>query len=107
MRTVDYWAGVPLCFVLTAWRKIFGLGRSKVQRPQKVLFIELSEMGTAILADPAMRRARDKLGAEPFFVIFERNAASLDFLRTVSSANIFTIRNDNLFVLAIDSLRLL
>jgi ADP-heptose:LPS heptosyltransferase len=73
----------------------------------KVLFIELSEMGTAVLADPAMRKARARLGVEPSFLIFKRNADSLEFLRTVSSANTFTIRDDNLFVLTIDSLRFL
>jgi len=86
--------------------KIFRLGRAN-GRPKKLLFIELSEMGTAILADPAMRKAREKLEAELFFLIFKRNVGSLDFLRTVPADNIFTLREDNLFVLAIDTLRFL
>ena len=106
MRTIDYFVGVPLCFGLTVVMKLFGLGRPK-DRPRKLLFIELSEMGTAILADPAMRKARDQLGAELFFLIFKCNVGSLDFLRTVPADNIFTLREDNLFVLAIDTLRFL
>ena len=35
-------------------------------------------MGTTVLAQPAMRRARAKLGAELYFVIFARNVGSLD-----------------------------
>jgi ADP-heptose:LPS heptosyltransferase len=106
MRKIDYWVGVPLCFVLTILTKLAGPGRPKTPA-RNVLFIELSEMGTAILADPAMRKARDKLGAELFFLIFRKNAASLDFLRTVPLENVCTIRDDNVFRLAADTLRYL
>src|SRR5262245_58782402 len=106
MRAIDYWVGVPCCFVLTVLTRLFG-ARRPAGAPRKLLFIELSEMGTAILADPAMRKARDRLGAELFFLIFRNNAASLDFLGTVPQANVCTIRDDNLFVLVWDTLRFL
>ena len=49
-----------------------------------MLFIELSEMGTTILAAPAMRKARETLGAELFFVIFKKNVGSLELLQHIS-----------------------
>ena len=104
MRKIDYWVGVPLCLALTIVLKFV---RRRAVAPRNVLFIELSEMGTAILADPAMRKARDRLGAELFFLIFRNNAPSLDFLRTVPASNVFTIRDDNLVLLALDTLRFL
>ena len=61
-------------------------------------------MGSTILADPAMRKARQQFGAELFFVIFRRNAASLAFLRTVPADNVYTIRENSLFALAWDTL---
>lgn len=108
MRTVDRWAGIPLTFLLTAARKIRHLFRKQAPvPPRRLLFIELSEMGSTILADPAMKKARDRLGAELFFVIFRKNRASLDLLGTIRPSHIFTIRESNLFTLALDTLRFL
>jgi len=108
MRKVDYFAGVPLCFVSTLFLR---LGRALTGKaacaPKNVLFVELSEMGSAILADPAMRKIRRARGAELHFVIFESNAASLRLLGTVPEGNVFTLRPDSLLTLALDSLRFL
>jgi ADP-heptose:LPS heptosyltransferase len=104
MRWIDHWVGVPLCFLLTLFGRPFRHRPTSEGKPRRILFIELSEMGSTILADPAMRKARDALGAELFFVIFRRNAASLAFLRTIPEANIYTIRENSLFTLAIDTL---
>jgi len=71
------------------------------------LFIELSEMGSTILADPAMRKARSRLNAELYFVIFTQNAGSLDLAGTISRANVFSIRTTSLWHLAQDTLRFL
>jgi len=64
-------------------------------------------MGSTIIANPAMQKAKDELGAEIFFLIFERNVDSLRLLDTVPEANIVTIRETSLPVLALDSLRFL
>jgi ADP-heptose:LPS heptosyltransferase len=107
MRKIDYYIGVPLCFVLTLW---FGLVHvfSPIKRktPRKVLLIELSEMGSAILVDPAMRKLQQH-GAELYFLIFKKNAASLRLLGTVAENHVFTIREDGLVPLATDTLRFL
>jgi ADP-heptose:LPS heptosyltransferase len=106
MRAVDRWLGIPLTFFLTQLVRLRDmLSRLASARPQRILFIELSEMGSTILADPALRKAKERLGAELFFVIFACNRASLDLLNTVPPENIFTLRENNLFVLAWDSLR--
>jgi ADP-heptose:LPS heptosyltransferase len=107
MRRIDYLAGVPLAFLLTLVFRLAGLFRSRRQvRPQNVLFIELSEMGSAILVDPALRKMR-AAGTELHFAIFSKNAASLRLLDTVPEANVFTIREDGLVPLAVDTLRFL
>jgi ADP-heptose:LPS heptosyltransferase len=105
MRAIDRWAGVPLCFVLTLLRWL--LPGRQPGRPCRILFIELSEMGSTILADPAMRKARQVFGAEIFFVIFARNVASLDFLGTVPRSNVAVIREDGFSRMALDTLRVL
>ncbi|MEQ1722821.1 MAG: glycosyltransferase family 9 protein [Pseudobdellovibrio sp.] len=106
MRKIDYAVGIPLTFLVTLFKFLFPSRKLKSSAPQKVLFIELSEMGSAILADPCMQRAKNKYNAEIFFVIFKRNKASLDFLKSVDEKNIFTIEDTSLLKIITDSLRL-
>lgn len=102
MRAIDRWVGIPLTFLLTILMLPFGRGTRP--RPKRILFIELSEMGSTILADPAMRKAKTALDAELFFVIFKRNAASLDLIGTIPRENVRTIREDSLVSLAVDTI---
>ena len=108
MRWIDRCVGAPLCALVTPLVRLWHIARAwPPQTAPRLLFVELSEMGSAILAEPAMRKARDRLGAELFFVIFRRNVGSLDLVGTISPANIFTIRDTSLFHLAWDSLAFL
>ena len=110
MRAIDHWVGVPLCAIasplvalIDGIKNIFSRGP---QTPNKLLFIELSEMGSAILVDPAMRNAQAR-GAELFFLIFKSNRASLTLLNTVKPENIFTIDSSSLGGLIKDTVRFL
>ena len=108
MRKIDYFCGIPLCFLVSiVVYCIERLIRSKQTRPHKVLFIELSEMGSAIIADPAMRKMRNATQAQLYFLIFKSNAPSLSLLQTIASDNIFTIRADGFMSLALDTLKFL
>ena len=110
MRAIDHWVGVPLCAIVSPLvaavdgiKNIFSRDHAT---PKKLLFIELSEMGSAILVDPAMRNAKAR-GAELFFLIFKSNRASLTLLNTVKPENIFTIDSSSLGGLIKDTLRFL
>jgi len=107
MRMIDHRVGVPLCFLTTLLVRLFVKNAPFGEKPERILFVELSEMGSTILADPAMRKAAKTWGAELFFVIFAENRGSLDFLRTIPEANIFTLRIDNFWTLTVDTLKLL
>ena len=51
MRWIDRRIGTPLCAIASLLLRIVGLFRpGNAGRPRRVLFIELSEMGTTILA---------------------------------------------------------
>jgi len=107
MRAIDHWVGVPLCAIVSpvialidGIKNVFNRGP---ETPKKLLFIELSEMGSAILVDPAMRNAQAR-GAEIFFLIFKSNRASLTLLNTVKPENIFTIDSSSLGGLIKDTL---
>ncbi len=110
MRAIDHWVGVPLCAVASPIVALIDRIKNAFNRqpdaPKKLLFIELSEMGSAILVDPAMRNAQAR-GAELFFLIFKSNRASLTLLNTIKPENIFTIDSSSLGGLIKDTIKFL
>lgn len=101
MRTIDKWVGVPLCFLaslLSRIRNIFST-KKRIPNTSRTLFIELSEMGSAVIVDPAMRKLRRETNAELFFAIFKDNAKSLEILNTIPGENIFKMNSSNLVAL--------
>ena len=110
MRSIDKWAGIPVCFIISPFRWLSDLLRSaKKNKPdiRRTLFIELSEMGSAIIVDPAMRKLQNEGKAELFFAIFKKNYKSLEILRTVPEDNIFKMNADNFGSLIADIFRLM
>jgi ADP-heptose:LPS heptosyltransferase len=109
MRKVDYYIGVPLCFIVTIVKKIFSFFSSQGTglRPANILLIEMSEMGSTILADPAMRKLKRVLNANLYFAIFKKNSPSLELLGTVPKENIYTVDDSGLLPLASDAFKFL
>jgi len=106
MRQIDYYIGVPLCFLGSIFQRLVRLLiKSDMKPPKNVLFIELSEMGSAILVDPAMRKLKRETDAELYFAIFKKNKPSLDLLGTIPNENIYTIREHNMFAFVIDTFK--
>lgn len=105
MRRIDRQAGVPLCAAATALSRLRAWLGPKSARPlRRILFIELSEMGSTVLAEPAMRKARERLNAELFFVVFTRNAGSVDLLGSFPPDHVYTISDESMFALTRDTL---
>ena len=106
MRKIDYFVGVPLCAAGTLLEKLVRLVLPKAKtRAKNVLLIELSEMGSAIIVDPAMRKLQKSIDGELFFLIFSKNKVSLQLLGTVRDQNIFCIDESGLVQLAWSSLK--
>ncbi|WP_321778206.1 glycosyltransferase family 9 protein [Sulfurimonas sp.] len=108
MRNIDHYAGVPLTFFGTIIKKTIEFFKPpKKIKPKNVLLIELSEMGSAIIVDPAMRKLQKNIEGELFFVIFSKNKVSLQLLGTVKEENIFTIDESSIPNLAISAINFL
>jgi ADP-heptose:LPS heptosyltransferase len=60
-------------------------------------------MGSAILAGPAMRKVRDRLNGELFFLTFDVNRVSVELTGMMENSNVFAIRSDSLAHLARDA----
>ncbi len=98
MRFVDRKFGIPVCFLLSC---LHGLRRllskpKRVKRPEKILFIELSEMGSIVLAYSLFKRTEELFpGAELYFLTFEENRYAVDVLEVVPGENVITISSRN------------
>lgn len=94
LRYLDRYAGVPLCWGLTLLRKLgSALGGTRTPpTPRKVLIIKLSEMGSTVLAYPALAELKQRCpDAELFVLVFKNNAAIIEVLDLVPAANIITV----------------
>ena len=95
VRIIDRYAGVPACFLLSIVRSLGAIAApasTKTILPNRVLFIELSEVGSAVLAYPAMRYIQKKYpNAQLYFLIFEQNRYIIDLLGVIPESRIFTI----------------
>ncbi len=108
MRQIDYWVGVPLCALATLFHRLCRLFRDdgEDKRGRDILFIELSEMGSAVIADSAFKRAQALFPeARLHFLIFAKNSPSLDVTGTIARERVLTIRADNMVTLAVDTVR--
>jgi len=97
MRIIDRWVGIPSCFLLSIMRRLASIAapsrsKTKTVPPNRVLFIELSEVGSAILAYPAIQYIQRKYPkAEIYFLIFEHNRYVVDLLNVIPKSHIITI----------------
>jgi hypothetical protein len=95
MRAIDYWVGIPLTFLLTVVHRVqrlIGLSASPVGRPRNILFIQLAEMGTMVVAHPSLRKAGELFpDASLHFLCFTQIRSSVEILGIVPSENILTI----------------
>lgn len=95
--------GIPLCWGMTLLRRIrasLSSGDRKLDQaaPRRALFILLSESGSMILADPAVR-AMAAAGVEVHFLTFAHTRPALAVAGTVPEERIFSVRADSLFAL--------
>ncbi len=108
MRSIDRWVGIPICFMVSPFRwladRIRG-ARKTAPDTSRTLFIELSEMGSAVIVDPAMRKLHLEGQAEIYFAIFKKNYKSLEILKTVKEENVFKMNADNFVSLVMDVFR--
>jgi ADP-heptose:LPS heptosyltransferase len=109
IRIIDRYAGIVLCGILTAWRRLVqAAGREAIpgKPPNKILFIKLSEQGATVLAHAAIRRAVTMCGRENvYFMVFSGNERILEIMDPVPGENIFIVRYQHFTHFTIDVLQ--
>jgi ADP-heptose:LPS heptosyltransferase len=106
---VDRWIGVPLCFVLTLLARLATMvrpNRPEADAPRHILLIELAEMGTTVLACPAVHRLRSSYpDCQIYFLLFKHIDDSVKVLKMVPDANVMTIDVSNAWTIVRDTVR--
>jgi ADP-heptose:LPS heptosyltransferase len=110
LRRLDYWLGVPICFLLTLFSRTsssFPKTRGPAaDTPRNVLFIELAEMGSMVLACPAVHRLRSSSPeAAIFFLVFKHIEDSVRVLALAPDDHVLTIDASSLSTLLRDTFR--
>ena len=107
MRSVDRKLGVPLCFFLSCvhgLRRIFSQPRL-IRNPETILFIELSEMGSMVLAYSLFKKTKELFpGAKLYFLTFQENRHAVDILGIIPEENVITVSSRNFFSFFFSSL---
>jgi ADP-heptose:LPS heptosyltransferase len=110
MRTIDFWVGLPLCFLLTQIgriQRLLGLERAQAVTPRHILFIQLAEMGTMVVAYPSLNKARERFpDATLHFLCFTQIRSSVEMLDIIDAQNIITIDDRTVWSLIRDTLLL-
>lgn len=96
MRVVDFWVGVPLTFLVTLWYKtmrFFGLkDPCYAELPHNILCIELAEMGSTVLAYPALTILQEMFPeATIHFLVFRQHAATAEINERIQAEHVITI----------------
>lgn len=110
MRKIDSIIGRILCFCFSIFEKMKKLFIKEkiIEKPKKILFIELSEMGSLILSYPLLKKTQEKYpNSELYFLTFEKNKPALEILKIIKKENILTIKDDSMKNFIIDNLKFL
>ncbi len=108
-RKIDYFVGIPLCFFFSIIENIkkYLFSKSIIKiLPKKIVFLEFSEIGSAILAYPLVERMKEKYpDAEIYFWIFKENSEILNLFDLIPEKNIIVMRSKSIITLFIDTLK--
>jgi len=94
LRFLDRYVGIPLCWIFTQARRLgaFLEKEKTISLPHKVLIIKLSEMGSTVLAYPAVAELKKRCPeTELFFLVFRQNAAIIEVLGLTPTSNVITV----------------
>ncbi len=107
IRWLDHWIGIPICFVLTAVRRLNDVSKRKsLPAVRAIVFVKFVEQGSTVLACSAIRRAIDLVGRNNvYFLVFQENRFILDVMELLPAENVIAIRHENLVTAVRDLVR--
>ena len=106
-RKVDRIIGTIICRILTLFSGRKPADASAL-KPDRILVILLSEMGSLVLAYPMFQRLKERYpGAELYGLLFQKNKEVLDLLDVTPEQNVLTINDASLQTFVRDSFKVI
>jgi len=103
MRRLDRWIGLPLCVLASLALRLSGLVPQRTfAPPRRVLYVALAEMGSIVLAAPAIRQCARTHGVMPTFVTLAQTRGVFDFLGGEFNREVCVLRTTSLTALCAD-----
>jgi len=100
VRLADRLVGTIGCRILSGIERLRRVlpAQSKSTLPQNILVIEISEMGSVILAYPMLQEIKQRYPqSNTYFLMFEKIRESLDVLELIPKENVITLNDRNLW----------
>jgi len=94
MRKIDRRLGIPLCLFFSPLARLKNAlnRRTRTHESKKILFIEISEMGSMVLAYSMFKKTAELYPeAELYFLTFGKNRYAIDILKVIPETNVITI----------------
>ncbi|MDI6752059.1 MAG: glycosyltransferase family 9 protein [bacterium] len=98
VRNIDKYLGTIICWLLS---RCYAIERAIKRKkaflpPQKILLLKPAEMGTSVLAYPAIKELKEMFkGVELYFLTFNENVEIIQLLEIIPKENILPIRIDS------------
>ncbi len=99
MRFMDKWLGIPACFFLSIIEYCLRpLTRKSSHEIKKILFLQISEMGSTVSAYSSIQKAKEFFpGVEISYFIFQEMQDSIHLLGILNKDRIFTVTSKTFF----------
>lgn len=109
MQIIDFYIGIPLCFLLSLLKNDnFLLNLKKGKEIKKILFLEMSEMGAVVLSYPLIRAVKEKYPlADIYFLTFAENREVLKLVDLIPEKNILSVRSGSILNFVLDNIKLI
>ncbi len=109
LQWMDRRLGVPLCFFLTAVRRLGSLfAGPRAKQVSSILFLKLAEQGSTVLAHEAVRLAVARVGrGNVHFLVFEENRFIVDVIGLVPLENVHTVQTGSAWAAMTSGIRVL
>lgn len=105
MRFLDKFVGVPICLILSFFNK-FRI--SKSVKTKNILIIQLAELGSIILAYPALKKLKELYpDSNLYFLTFKKHKEVVNLLGLIPPKNVLTLDSSNFFSFFSDTLKFL
>jgi ADP-heptose:LPS heptosyltransferase len=110
LQWIDRRVGVPVCLLLTLFRRIGDLlGGPRPGGPvSSILILKLAEQGSTVLAHEAIRRAVARVGrGNVHFLVFEENRFIIDLIGLIPRENVHEVRTRSAWAMMASGMRVL